>query len=103
MGLTLWDQYGSYMGVPIWEIRIHPSLGPYGNANWATKGPLLAYLYALVRIGTIWDAHVGLAVWDHHTWGHIGLLSGPYMGPLWAAHMGLAVWDPYGSYMGLPI
>ena len=75
----------SYMDVPIWEIRIHPSLGPYGKVNWATHGSIIGVSICAcphwTHIGTIWDAHVGLAVWDHHTWGHIDLLSGPHNGP----------------------
>ena len=90
---------GHNMG-PFWAC-------PYGQAIWATHGSIIGVSLCAcphwTHIGTIWAAHVGLAVWDHHTWGHIGLLSGPYMGPLWTAHMGLAVWETYGSFMGLPI
>ena len=101
--------YGSYpiWGCPYGKHVYIPHLVHMGMLSGPLMGQLLACLYALARRGPILvlygAAHMGLAVWDHHTWGHIDLLSGPYMGPLGAAHMGLAVWDPYGSYKGVPI
>ena len=40
MGMTVWDTYRSYMDVPIWVTRIHPTLGPYMIAIWATHKPI---------------------------------------------------------------
>ena len=77
--LTVWNPYGTSMGVPIWATRTHTVLCPFTRLTiWAHMGPLracsyvyhmgplLMCIYALVRIGPIWVlyvcVHKGLAV-----------------------------------------
>jgi len=98
MSVTVWDSYWSYMGVPIWVTRIHPThptLGPYMIAIWATLGSIIGVSICACPHWT----HMGVPTW---AWpygtithgAHIGLLSGPHMGLIWAC--------PYGhTFMSL--
>ena len=119
----------SFMGLPIWKTRIHPSLGPYGNAIWVTHGSIIGVSICAcphwTHIGTIWACPYGLdcmgpnsyssqtwPIWDlGPTWMNYAPHTGPiwacYLGPTWVlygrSHMGVTVWDSYWSYMGVPI
>ena len=116
MGLTVGDPYGrAYMGKPvylnywpIWACYLGPIWVHYWQLIWACPYgtlmglPICASPYTS-HTGPIWACYLGhtwvhywrvymrvsalgLAVWDHHTWG-----------PYW-----LDIWAPHGSIMGSP-
>jgi len=65
-------------------------------------GPLLACLYALVRIGPIWVGPYGLGRMGPS---QMGPILACYLGPTWVsygrAHMGKLVYIPHWPNMGL--
>ena len=109
MGMTVWDTYRSYMGVPIWVTRIHPTLGPYMIAIWATY---LSIIGVSICACPQWT-QMGVPIWawpyvtiTHGS--HIGLLSRPHMGQFWECPYGLGrmgnIWVIYGlAHMGIPL
>ena len=83
MCLTVWDPYGSSMGVAIWATRIHRT---YGIAIWATHGSI-----------------IGVSICACPHWTHMGPIRAcPYGQALLHPILSLTVWaNPYTSHTGL--
>ena len=105
MGMTVWDSYGSNMGVSIWVTRIHPThptLGPYMIAIWSPHGSFMG-VSLCDPYGSIMGLSIMGPVCDVYGLTHMGLVFGPHMGHLRVCPYEVGILAPHGSIMSLSI